>query len=378
MQWLNELFGDNRVVQIAVLAACGIAVLVALAFIYRVVFAHRLRVPGGRTRQPRLGLVDAFSLDGQRQLVLIRRDNIEHLVMIGGPNDVLVESQINRALAPARETALTPAAQAPKRTDSAAGQPAAPVQPAAPIPASAAASAVPAPPPTAKVTPARGPMPPAQPSPGAASLPPAKAAEAHRASPAAQPQSRSAAPRPSMPPPIAAQSAPAARSASAVPANAHPPTATPAQSHPGAAKPVVTQHAPDALDAIAKAVGATSPSTSAPAQTEPAVGQPLQTKPQAKPEAPAAGPEPKVEPPTPTKAAVFPSPISAERGHKAENRPEPKVDLAAKTPAPGVSKPASAVETPPAAKTAQRDEEDPFAGLGSLEAEMARLLGRKS
>ena len=81
-----------------VLAVCGFAVLVALAIVYRVVFAHRLRVPGGRTRQPRLGLVDAFSLDGQRQLVLIRRDNVEHLVMIGGPNDVLVESQINRAL----------------------------------------------------------------------------------------------------------------------------------------------------------------------------------------------------------------------------------------------------------------------------------------
>ncbi len=107
MQWLNDLpFGDNRVAWIAVLAACGIAVLVALAIIYRLVFAHRLRVPGGRTRQPRLGLVDAFSLDGQRQLVLIRRDNVEHLVMIGGPNDVLVESQINRALAPGRENGL--------------------------------------------------------------------------------------------------------------------------------------------------------------------------------------------------------------------------------------------------------------------------------
>ena len=74
-----------------------------LALVYRLVFAHRLRVPGGRTRQPRLGLVDAFSLDGQRQLVLVRRDNVEHLVMIGGPNDVLIEPQINRAMAPARE-----------------------------------------------------------------------------------------------------------------------------------------------------------------------------------------------------------------------------------------------------------------------------------
>src|ERR1700684_2938542 len=106
MQWLNELpFADNRVLQIGFLAACGIAALIVLAIVYRLTFAHRLRVPGGRTRQPRLGLVDAFSLDGQRQLVLIRRDNIEHLVMIGGPNDVLVESQINRAAVPARESA---------------------------------------------------------------------------------------------------------------------------------------------------------------------------------------------------------------------------------------------------------------------------------
>ena len=104
MQWLDQLpFADNRVVQMGFLAACGIAALVVLAILYRLVFAHRLRVPGGRTRQPRLGLVDAFSLDGQRQLVLVRRDNVEHLVMIGGPNDVLVESQINRVLTPARE-----------------------------------------------------------------------------------------------------------------------------------------------------------------------------------------------------------------------------------------------------------------------------------
>src|ERR1700761_4318936 len=104
MQWLNELpFADSRVLQIGFLAACGIAALIVLAIFCRLAFAHRLRVPGGRPRQPRLGLVDAFSLDGQRQLVLVRRDNIEHLVMIGGPNDVLVESQINRAVVPARE-----------------------------------------------------------------------------------------------------------------------------------------------------------------------------------------------------------------------------------------------------------------------------------
>src|SRR5579871_389485 len=142
MQWLDQLpFADNRVVQMGFLAACGIAALVVLAILYRLVFAHRLRVPGGRTRQPRLGLVDAFSLDGQRQLVLVRRDNVEHLVMIGGPNDVLVESQINRAAAPARESnqaspLLVPSAPA-RRTET-------PVA-AAPVVAEAPPPKVPAP-----------------------------------------------------------------------------------------------------------------------------------------------------------------------------------------------------------------------------------------
>ena len=150
MQWLNELpFADNRVLQIGFLAACGIAALIVLAIVYRLTFAHRLRVPGGRTRQPRLGLVDAFSLDGQRQLVLIRRDNIEHLVMIGGPNDVLVESQINRAVVPARESnqaspLLVPSTPA-RRTEVAA----LPASPAVAEPPPKVAAKVAAPPPPA-------------------------------------------------------------------------------------------------------------------------------------------------------------------------------------------------------------------------------------
>src|SRR5450432_2605534 len=103
LQFLNNLpLGDDRLVQLLVYVGIALALFLALFILYRVLFAHRLRLPGGsRTRQPRLGLVDAFSLDGQRQLVLVRRDNIEHLVMIGGPNDVVIESQIIRVAAPA-------------------------------------------------------------------------------------------------------------------------------------------------------------------------------------------------------------------------------------------------------------------------------------
>src|SRR5690242_18274871 len=57
-----------------------------------------------RGRQPRLAVIDAATVDGRRRLVLIRRDNIEHLLMIGGPTDVVVEPNIVRAVG-AREVA---------------------------------------------------------------------------------------------------------------------------------------------------------------------------------------------------------------------------------------------------------------------------------
>ncbi|MGC1775450.1 MAG: flagellar biosynthetic protein FliO, partial [Pseudolabrys sp.] len=57
-----------------------------------------------RGRQPRLAVIDAATVDGRRRLVLIRRDNIEHLLMIGGPTDLVVEPNIVRAVA-AREVA---------------------------------------------------------------------------------------------------------------------------------------------------------------------------------------------------------------------------------------------------------------------------------
>jgi flagellar protein FliO/FliZ len=60
-----------------------------------------------RGRQPRLAVIDAATVDGRRRLVLIRRDNIEHLLMIGGPTDLVVEPNIVRAVG-ARDVAREP------------------------------------------------------------------------------------------------------------------------------------------------------------------------------------------------------------------------------------------------------------------------------
>lgn len=50
-----------------------------------------------RGRHRRLGVVEAASVDARRKLILVRRDDVEHLIMTGGPVDVLIETGIKHA-----------------------------------------------------------------------------------------------------------------------------------------------------------------------------------------------------------------------------------------------------------------------------------------
>jgi hypothetical protein len=72
-----------------------------------------------RGRQPRLAVIDAATVDGRRRLVLIRRDNVEHLLMIGGPSDLVVEPNIVRAVSardvPRDQARAAPAGEAAAR-----------------------------------------------------------------------------------------------------------------------------------------------------------------------------------------------------------------------------------------------------------------------
>lgn len=79
------------------LAAGGVGI--ALILLIAILWFLRNRAPspfvrGGRNRQPRLQVLDAAAVDARRRLVLVRRDNVEHLVMIGGPTDIVIESRI--------------------------------------------------------------------------------------------------------------------------------------------------------------------------------------------------------------------------------------------------------------------------------------------
>jgi flagellar protein FliO/FliZ len=94
---------------VAVLALIGV-----LAWLVRRFASNRLGANPNRGRMPRLAVIDAAAVDGRRRLVLVRRDNIEHLLMIGGPTDVVVEANIVRAMPSRDQLPARPAVSSPE------------------------------------------------------------------------------------------------------------------------------------------------------------------------------------------------------------------------------------------------------------------------
>ena len=111
----DTLFGEGQYGLKMLFAFIVVFGLLALAlWLVRRFSGERVGNPAARGRQPRLAVIDAATVDGRRRLVLIRRDNVEHLLIIGGPTDVVIEQNILRAAAATREA---PAARPPAATD---------------------------------------------------------------------------------------------------------------------------------------------------------------------------------------------------------------------------------------------------------------------
>ena len=102
---MDTLFGEGQSGLKVVLFVIVVLGLLALAFwLLRQFGGGRLVSGATRGRQPRLAVIDQATVDSRRRLVLIRRDNVEHLLIIGGPSDVVVEQNIVRAATALRET----------------------------------------------------------------------------------------------------------------------------------------------------------------------------------------------------------------------------------------------------------------------------------
>lgn len=341
MQQLWTALGpDGSKIVIWLMVGLGIAIAIALLiWLLMKMFGRNLNMNGGGGRgQPqRLGITGAFNVDRKgRKLVIVRRDNVEHLILIGGPNDVLVESSIVRAQAtrpqPVRgETAETfeiPVA----------------VPPAPPV----LAPMVPVPPPA----PAPVQVKPAAPSPVIAVAPPMPVSPPQPA-PAPLPQRRDPLVET---PPVAAIAPEPVRSA--------PPAPPPAAIEPPA-MPAPDLHAlrqPD--EPIAEApVKAARPASADPRLSD--MARRLQSVLQ-KPLTPVQKPAP--APDAATAAETIPIPLPSARKPEAPTPAEPKAAEAPKSPKPAPVPQGNAL--PPDTNKPQP------ASIDSLEEEMARLLGR--
>src|SRR3954465_15916915 len=97
---MDSLFGaEGSLIVRFVVAFVIVLALIGLTFwLIRRFGGTRVGNGAQKGRQPRLAVIDAAPVDGRRRLVLIRRDNVEHLLMLGGPSDIVVEQNIVRAV----------------------------------------------------------------------------------------------------------------------------------------------------------------------------------------------------------------------------------------------------------------------------------------
>lgn len=213
-------YGNNLIVAVVGVGA-ALLVLAIILWIIRRRGGSSPFIRGGKNRQPRLQVLDATAVDARRRLVLVRRDNVEHLVMIGGPTDIVIESGIGaipfmkdvqepqnamlettapeKAIAAERTRALAPSTETEMRT---------------PVPAAPRAVA-PQPEPRPARAPSPAPQPAPQPAPPVAARPtpapvaPSAPAPAPRPAPSQAAASITAPAQPTpRPAPTAAQPAP--------------------------------------------------------------------------------------------------------------------------------------------------------------------------
>lgn len=143
MQFLSNLFGGNAFITAMLALVFVVALIVLGLWVLKITFNTSANL--GRPRHRRLSVVDAVQLDSRRRVVIVRRDEVEHVILTGGAQDLVIESAIPAEVAAARRP--QPSAPAP-------AQEAAPPPP--PAPAEVPAPAFP--PPAAQAAPPRPPM----------------------------------------------------------------------------------------------------------------------------------------------------------------------------------------------------------------------------
>ena len=93
MQFITALFGGSENTLLNSAFALGIVLVLIVLGLWSLKLITRGASHLGNTRK-RVSIVDTATVDGKRQVIIIRRDNVEHLIMTGGPQDIIIESGI--------------------------------------------------------------------------------------------------------------------------------------------------------------------------------------------------------------------------------------------------------------------------------------------
>jgi flagellar biogenesis protein FliO len=103
---VSAVFGEGHQFYTVLLAFIAVLALLVLAYWLIRQFGSGRRIGiGPHRRQRRIGIVETAALDTHRRVTLIRRDNVEHLLLVGGGADVVIEPRIVRAAQPLQEGA---------------------------------------------------------------------------------------------------------------------------------------------------------------------------------------------------------------------------------------------------------------------------------
>ncbi|SFU60764.1 hypothetical protein SAMN02799631_01430 [Methylobacterium sp. 174MFSha1.1] len=344
-----------------------------------------------RSRQPRLGIVDIYELDRQRQLILLRRDNTEHLLLVGGPNDVVVERNIVRAGAarvsaeladrpePEAEAPLLPAGTEPAPLPPPFPEPELP-RPSAPEPERVAAAFAPGPRPDV-------PMPDLGPEP---SRPASRFNASRRVEPPSLRAARQTPPPlevpPAEPPAFTAPVPPVVPVPPPMPEPVLPPEPAPAPAGTRGAEPrnvdaaILNDMARQLEEALRRPSSAVAPARPAapvaspppePVAVPPLPVPPLPEPPRHEPAPPPTPPEPEPEPAPPEPPLPLPEPPPPPPEPEPAPPPPPEPEPIPEPPPPPPPPPPE--EPAPPAKPASV--QNPFS-VEEIEAEFARLLGR--
>lgn len=100
MGFLTSLFGEteNSIVTILFGLAIVLVLIVLGVWALKLLFGATGNVARGRSK--RLSVIEVSPVDQRRQLVLIRRDDVEHLLLIGGESELVIETGIAADPAP--------------------------------------------------------------------------------------------------------------------------------------------------------------------------------------------------------------------------------------------------------------------------------------